>query len=171
MPNRQTFSWKRPYVFLLGLLICCPDGSVTQMLAFCQARRQANAAKVSTTSTSTVKAVRNPVQAQALGFSHLQSLGVPVRRTVSSRSISTLLPSPSPSPSPSPVPQPQPTNAPAELTDADRAAQRATQEAEELAYDLRVVRNEKAKYRERGLIPLSELNMVRHWDVRALPLV
>jgi hypothetical protein len=65
-----------------------------------------------------------------------------------------------------------PTNTPEKAVKrASEIAAAALREAEELAYDLQVVQNEIAKYRERGLLPLSELNMVKYWDVRTPPFI
>ena len=114
------------------------------MLAFCQARQRANAAQVSESQdlSSSSRVARNPIQAQAKGFARLQSLRVPVCRTVSLHSISTPFPSQSPSPGPSPLPM----NTPPELTAAEKAVKTAAQiaetadkEAEELVYNFYIV--------------------------------
>lgn len=135
------------------------------MLAHCRARRLANRCPVRQLSAiGHLSAGDTAARAQAHGFAQLKTLST-VRRNVSLPSMSgSNSPSTPLTPALSPLPLPSetlqlPSVPVSQLTAAEK-------EAEELARDLRTVKNELHRWKEDPLAPDdAPFDLVRFWDV------
>jgi hypothetical protein len=139
------------------------------MLLHCRARRISNEKTRSEASRACVPQTSPAVRAQAQGVLRLAGLST-MRRTPSLPSIATAT-SRSLSNAPTNTPLPSTATSPPSLPDLavlpqPTAAEKATQEAEELARDRRTVSNELYRYKEDPILDdVKPLDLLQYWDV------